>query len=156
MNTFAMVELRGGVLGKGSCEVVTAARQAADASGGGEVHALAIGGPGTAGAVEAVSRFGADVVVVVEHAALALYSPEVFAATAAARLKAGGYRAGFFSASAEGRDLAPRVAAALGVSLASDVTGFELSGDVGLARHPVYIGKAIARSEEHTSELQSR
>jgi electron transfer flavoprotein alpha subunit len=144
MNTLAVVELRRGALRKVSFEVVTAARAAADASGGGEVHALAIGGPGTAGAVEAVSRFGADVVVVVEHAALALYSPEVFAATAAARLKAGGYRAGFFSASAEGRDLAPRVAAALGVSLASDVTGFELSGDVGLARHPVYIGKAIA------------
>ena len=144
MNTLAVLELRGGALRKVSYEVVTAARQAADASGGGEVHALAIGGPGTAGAVEAVGRFGADLVVAVEHEALALYSPEVFAATAAARLKAGGYRAGFFGASAEGRDLAPRVAAALGVSLASDVTGFELSGDGVLARHPVYIGKAIA------------
>jgi electron transfer flavoprotein alpha subunit len=82
--------------------------------------------------------------VVVEHDALARYSPEVFAATAAARLKSGSFRAGFFSASAEGRDLAPRVAAALGVGLAADITGFELSGDALIARHPVYVGKAIA------------
>src|SRR5207244_4852230 len=111
---------------------------------GGEVHALAIGGPGTAAAVEAVGRFGADLVVAVEHDALALYSPDVFAATVAARLQAGGYRAGFFSASAEGRDLAPRVAAALGVSLAADVTTFELTDEVLTARHPMYIGKAVA------------
>src|SRR6266545_1572327 len=144
MNALAMVELRNGALRKVSYEVVTAARQAADSSGGGEVHALAIGGPGTAGLVAELGRFGADGVVVVEHAGLARYSPEVCAATAAARLQAGGYRAGFFAASAEGRDLAPRVAAALGTALASDVTGFELSGDAVLARHPVYIGKAIA------------
>ncbi len=55
----------------------------------------------------------------------------------------GQYRAGFFAASAEGRDLAPRVAAKLGVSLASDVTGFELQGDSVLARHPAYTGKVI-------------
>jgi electron transfer flavoprotein alpha subunit len=144
MNTLAVVELRGGTLRKVSFEVVTAARTAADASGGGEVHALAIGGPGTAGVVGELGRFGADVVIVVEHPGLARYSPEVSAATAAARLQGGGYRAGFFAASAEGRDLAPRVAAALGGGLASDVTGFELSGDAVLARHPVYIGKAIA------------
>ena len=40
--------------------------------------------------------------------------------------KPGGYRAAFFSASAQGRDLAPRVAAKLDVPLASDVTAFEL------------------------------
>ena len=65
------------------------------------------------------------------------------AATAADRLRAGQYRAAFFSASAEGRDLAPRVAAKLGVGMASDVTGFELQGDALLAQHPAYTGKVI-------------
>jgi electron transfer flavoprotein alpha subunit len=67
----------------------------------------------------------------------------VFAATAADRLRAGAYRAAFFAASAQGRDLAPRTAAGLGVSLASDVTDFEIQGDAVLARHPAYIGKIV-------------
>jgi electron transfer flavoprotein alpha subunit len=80
---------------------------------------------------------------VVEDQGLSRYNPEVSAATAAERLRAGGYRAGFFPASAQGRDLAPRTAARLGVSLASDVTDFELQGDAVLARHPGYTGKVI-------------
>jgi electron transfer flavoprotein alpha subunit len=124
-------------------EAVTAARAAADSSGGGEVHALLIGAPGIAGRAEELGRFGADVVIVVEHPALDRYSPEVFAATAADRLRAGGYRAAFFAASAQGRDLAPRVAARLGVSLASDATEVELQSGAVVARHPAYTGKVI-------------
>ena len=41
-DTFAYAEARGGQLRKVALETVTAARQAADAGGGGEVHALAI------------------------------------------------------------------------------------------------------------------
>jgi electron transfer flavoprotein alpha subunit len=36
------------------------------------------------------------------------------------------------------------VAGALGLSLASDVTGFDLTGDDLIARHPAYTGKAVA------------
>ena len=141
--TFAYAEARGGRLRKVAFEAVTAARQAADASGGGEVHALVLGAPGMAAQAAELGRYGADQVTVVEHPALERYSPEVAAATAADRIRAGGYRAAFFSASAEGRDLAPRVAARLGVSLASDVTGFELQGDALTATHPAYTGKVI-------------
>jgi electron transfer flavoprotein alpha subunit len=142
-DTFAYAETRGGELRKVAFEAVTAARQAADASGGGEVHALVLDAPGIASKAEALGRYGADVVIVVEHAGLERYNPEIAAATAAERLRGGQYRAAFFSASAEGRDLAPRVAARLGVGLASDVTGFELKGDVVLAQHPAYTGKII-------------
>jgi electron transfer flavoprotein alpha subunit len=142
-STFAFAETRGGELRKVAYEAVTAARQAADASGGGEVHALLLGAPGIAARAAELGRYGADVVTVVEHPSLERYAPEVAAATAAERIKAGGYRAAFFSASAQGRDLAPRVAAKLGVPLASDVTAFELAGDVVLAQHPAYTGKVI-------------
>lgn len=142
-NTFAFAESRGGALRKAGFEAVTAARQAADATGGGEVHALVIGAPGIKEKADALGQYGADVVVVVEDAGLARYSPEAFAATAAARLEAGDFRAAFFSASAEGRDLAPRVAAVLGLPLASDVTAFEFDGDAVLAQHPAYAGKVI-------------
>ena len=141
--TFAFAETRGGELRKVAFEAVTAARQAADASGGGEVHALVLGAPGIAAKAEALGRYGADVIVVVEHAGLERYNPEVAAATAAEQLRAGQYRAAFFSASAEGRDLAPRVAAKLGAGLASDVTAFEIQGDSLLAQHPAYTGKVI-------------
>ena len=141
--TFAFAESRDGNLRKVAFEAVTAARHAADATGGGEAHALLLGAPGIAARAEELGRYGADVVFVVEHEGLARYNPEAFAATAAERLRAGDYRAAFFPASAQGRDLAPRTAAALGVSLASDVTDFELQGDAVLARHPGYTGKVI-------------
>jgi electron transfer flavoprotein alpha subunit len=141
--TFAFAESRDGAPRKVAFEAVTAARQAAEASGGGEVHALLVGAPGIAARAEELGRFGADVVTVVEHPGLEHYSPETIAATAVARLKAGGYRAAFFAASAQGRDLAPRVAAQLGLSLASDVIDFELRDDAVFARHPGYTGKVV-------------
>jgi electron transfer flavoprotein alpha subunit len=137
----AFAEARAGVLRKVAFEAVVAARQAADSSGGGEVHAALIGAPGVAQTAEILGRHGADVVFVVEHPALERYSPEVYAATLAERIKSGGYRGAFFTASADGRDLAPRVAARLGVSLASDVTEFEFQGDALIAQHPAYTGK---------------
>ena len=140
----AFAESRKGELRKVALETVTAARQAADASGGGEVHAIVFGPPGVAGRTEALSRHGADVVVTVEHPALDRYNPESIALTVAERLRSTEYRAGFFAASAQGRDLAPRVAGRLRVALASDVTGFELKDDVVVVRHPAYTGKVIA------------
>jgi electron transfer flavoprotein alpha subunit len=140
---FAFAESRDGNLRKVAFEAVTAARRAAEASGGGEVHALLLGSPGIAAKAGELGRYGANVVSVVEDPALAHYNPEACAATAAERIRAGGYRAAFFPASAQGRDLAPRTAAALGVSLASDVTDFELQGDAVVARHPAYTGKVI-------------
>jgi electron transfer flavoprotein alpha subunit len=142
-NTFAFAESRDGSLRKVAFETVTAARQAADATGGGEVHALLVGASGIAARAEELGRYGADLVVVVEHAALDRYNPEVVAAAAESRIRSGGYRAAFFPASAQGRDLAPRTAARLGVSLASDVTSFEIQGDAVVAQHPAYTGKVI-------------
>ncbi len=142
-NMLAFAESREGALRKVAFETVSAARSAADASGGGEVHALLVGAPGIAARADELGRYGADVVIVAEHAALDHYSPEVYAATTADRLRAGGYRAGLFAASAQGRDLSPRVAARLGVSLASDVIDFEIQADAVIARHPAYTGKVI-------------
>jgi electron transfer flavoprotein alpha subunit len=141
-DTFAFAESRGGELRSVARETVTAARRAAEATGGGTVHALVIGASGIQAKAAELGRFGADVITVVEHAGLERYSPEVFAATAAARIRAHDYRAAFFAASAEGRDLAPRVAAGLERTLASDVTSFDVQGDGFIARHAVYAGKA--------------
>jgi len=143
-NIFAFVESRGAELRKVGLEAVTAARMLADKSGGGEVHALVLGPPGIAAKASQLGQYGADVVIAVEHAGLTNYNPEVATATAADRIRSGGYRAAIFSTSAQGRDLAPRVAARLGVSAVTDVLSFELEGDTVLVRHPVNIGKVIA------------
>jgi electron transfer flavoprotein alpha subunit len=143
-NVFAFVETRGTDVRKVGLEAVTAARMLAEKSGGGEVHALLLGPPGIAARAAQVGQYGADTVIVVEHAGLANYSPEVATATAAARIKSGGYRAAVFSTSAQGRDLAPRVAARLGVSVVTDVLSFEIEGDTIVVRHPMNIGKVIA------------
>ena len=143
-NVFAFAETRGGELRKVGLEAVTVARRLADATGGGEVHAMLVGAPGVERHAAALGAHGADVVLVVADAGLAQYSPEVAAATAADRIKSGGYRAAVFSASAQGLDLAPRVAAKLGVGLASDVVGVQASGDAISVRHPVNTGKVFA------------
>jgi len=143
-NIFAFVESRGSELRKVGLEATTAARLLADASGGGEVHALVIGPPGIAAKADQIGQHGADVVIVVEHAGLGNYNPEVATATAVERVKAGGYRAAVFSTSAQGRDLSPRVAARLGVSIVTDVLSFEVEGEAIVVRHPLNIGKVIA------------
>jgi electron transfer flavoprotein alpha subunit len=139
----AFAETRGRELRKVALEAVSAARQLADTSGNAEVHAMLIGSSGLATHAGALGSHGADLVIAVEHPALERYNPEVFSATVADRLQSGGYQAGIFSASALGKDLAPRVAASLGVSLASDVTSFEKQGDDVLVRHPAYTGKVV-------------
>jgi electron transfer flavoprotein alpha subunit len=141
MPILAFAESRGGEPRKVALEAVSAARRAADDSGSGEVHAVVIGRPGMATRVQALGQHGADLTFVVEHPDLDRYSPEVFTATLAERIRSEKYRAVFFAASAQGRDLAPRVAARLKVSMASDVTGFELKGDAILVQHPAYTGK---------------
>lgn len=138
----AVVEQRDGALRKVSNEVVGAARTIADAVGA-EVHAVLIGPAGVAGSAGELGRYGADRVLVVENDALANYSPDVAAATIAAQA-AGDTFAVVFAASAQGRDLAPRVAAKLDVPLAADVTAIDASGGELKVTRPVYSGRAFA------------
>ena len=152
MNTvLAVLEQRDGALRNVSQEVVTGARRLADALGG-TVEALVLG----AGSVKGVDRlggFGADKVLTVTNAAFGTYAPEAQSEVIADRVKAGGYRAVVFAASATGKDLAPRVAARLGVALAQDITDLAVEGGGGggggggavTVIRPVYAGKALLK-----------
>jgi len=142
-HVLAVLEQRDGALRKVSHEVVTGARRLADALGG-EVHALVL----AAGAVqgtEASGRYGADKVIVATHAGFGQYAPEGYARTVAERVRSGGYTAVVFAASAQGKDLAPRVAARLGVPLAADVTDVVVDGGAVIVTRPVYAGKALLK-----------
>jgi electron transfer flavoprotein alpha subunit len=142
-NILAFAESRGGELRKVAFEAVTVARQLAAAAGG-EVHAVLVGGPGVATKAALLSGFGADAVFVTEHEGFATYNAEATAALVAARAGDGSYRAVVFSASAQGKDLAPRVAAKLRVPMVADALSVSLDGDAMLATHFAYAGKIIA------------
>ncbi|MBK6455043.1 MAG: electron transfer flavoprotein subunit alpha/FixB family protein [Gemmatimonadetes bacterium] len=141
-NVLAFAEARGGELRKVAFEAVTAARQVADQIGG-EVHAILVGAPGIAAKAAALAEYGADVVIVSEHAGFTHYSPEATAALVADRVKDGDYRAVVFSASQQGKDLAPRTAAKLRSAIATDVTSFAVSADAVIVTHPGYTGKVV-------------
>jgi electron transfer flavoprotein alpha subunit len=140
-HVLAVLEQRDGALRKVSFEVVTGARRLADALGA-EVHALVIAsGPVTG--VDGTARFGADKVIMVTGDGFARYAPEGCAAVVADRARSGGYAAVVVAATAMGKDLAPRVAAKLGVSLVGDVTDLTVDGGAVVATRPVYAGKAL-------------
>ena len=140
-NVLVFAESRGGELRKIALEAVSAARALADATGGGEVHALVADAPGIAAKVGPLGAHGADVVIAVESANFANFARESVAATIAERAKAGSYRAIVLGFSAQGRDLGPRIAAKLDVPIASDITEFSASGDSLTVKHPGYANK---------------
>ena len=143
-HVLAILEQRDGVLRKVSHEVVTGARRLADALGGGEVHAL-VCAAGPIGGAEVAGRYGADKVVTAAIPAFAQYAPEGYARTIAEYAQAGSYSAVLLAASAQGKDLAPRVAARLGRPLAADITELAVEGGAVVVTRPAYAGKALLK-----------
>src|SRR3954471_6488931 len=135
-NILVYAESRGGDFRKVAFEAVTAARALADKVGG-EVHAIVCGPAGIAAKADQLAKYGADVVVVAEHAGFANYAREAVATTVAARAKSG-YRAVIVGFTAQGRDLGPRLAAKLDAPIASDVISIDGSADKLTVRHPGY------------------
>ncbi len=140
-NVLAVCEARDGALRKVSREAVTAARLLADALGG-TVDALVMGAPGVDAAGAQLGECGADRVLVAADAAFAKYAPDACAATVAARAR-DGYAAIVLTASATGKDLAPRIAVRADAPLAMDVTALAVEGGRVVATRPVYAGKAV-------------
>jgi len=141
----AVCEHRDGTLRKISHEVVTGARRIGEA-----VEAVVCAAGPVQGA-DQLGRFGADTVVTLTNASFARYAPEGYAQAIAERAKAGGYSAVIFAASATGKDLAPRVAAKLGVGLAADCTDLAADGGAIVATRPVYAGKALLKVKVATT-----
>jgi electron transfer flavoprotein alpha subunit len=137
----AVLEQRQGALRKVSLEVLAAARKVADGVGA-TVDAVVIG-PGSVTGTEGLGAAGADRVLHASHSDFSLYQPDGYAATIASI--AADYQAIVFAATATGKDLAPRVAAKLGVGCVTDVTELSVDGGKVAAVRPVYAGKALQR-----------
>ena len=112
-------------------------------------QASAIGGPivgvccaASDPGLAALGESGAERVLFARHEAFAVYDGAGYAQAVAAAARATNAKLVIFGASSMGKDLAPRVAALLGVGLASDCTTLAQVGGRLVATRPVFAGKA--------------
>ena len=142
-NVLVIAEQRDGVLKKVTFEMLGVAGTLA-AGTGGSAEAVLLGA-GVGGLANALAQHGASKVYVADDPTLAIYSSEGYANTLAALIGKAQPAIVLAGATAMGRDLAPRLAAKLGVGVASDCIAFEMEGGRLLATRPIFAGKALAR-----------
>ncbi|HEX7828950.1 MAG TPA: electron transfer flavoprotein subunit alpha/FixB family protein [Thermoanaerobaculia bacterium] len=129
-------EIKDGKLKKASREALSIGRKLAEAAGG-ELVAFAT----DAAAAADAGRYGATKVYV---AAAGDYATEPYTSAVVQVVKDVQPSVLLFAGTANGRDLAPRVAARLNVGVASDVDRLEWTDGKLRARRPVYSGKVFA------------
>jgi electron transfer flavoprotein alpha subunit len=132
------VEQRNSEVRKASLQALSEAKRQ-----GGAVSAV-LPGSGVGDAAAGLGAWGADKVYVADDPNLGLYSSDGYAEVVLKAAEQAQPNAIFFAGTAMGRDLAPTVAARLGVGAIPDAVGLALNGDSFSVRRPVYSGKAIA------------
>jgi electron transfer flavoprotein alpha subunit len=141
MNILVVAEIQQGVLKGTTKAAITFARAAAQAVPGSSFSILAIGGPGTKTAAEGLADYGAAKILMAEDASLANYVAERYAPTVAA--VAGAFDVVCATASSYGKDLVPRVAAALDASYAGDCSGVAAEAGALVYKRPMYAGNVF-------------
>ncbi len=134
-------EIREGRVKKSSLETLAEARRRAEELGW-EVVAVAFGSSVEEQAPSLLAQ-GAKKVVFLQGNGLDRYSPEKYSYHLHELIQEWQPGAVFFAATAMGRDLAPRLAAKLGVGLASDCTKIAVTNGALEFTRPVYAGKAL-------------
>ena len=142
-NVLVITEQRDGVLKKVAFEMLGAGAGLAAALGGSVEAALL--GSGLDGLPDTLAQHGATKIYVADDDSLATYSSEGYTNTLAALIGKVEPAIILLGATAMGKDLAPRLAARLGVGLASDCTALEIDAGRLLATRPIFAGKALAR-----------
>lgn len=142
MSILVFIEQRDGKVRSVSREALGVAVRLAEGIGGPVVGVCAAtADPGLA----ALGDAGADKVLLATHEAFVRYDASGAVAAVVAAVEAVKPKLLLFPASAMGKDVAPRVAARLGVGLATDCTAIDVDGDRLVASRPVYAGKAVQR-----------
>lgn len=144
MSVIAFAEQSGGSLRQVALETVTAARRLADSIGG-DVTAVLLGPASIKDQAGQLAAFGADTVLLGTADELGEYAPKAYVKLLTQAIEEGRPRAVLFSASAQGKDLAPRVAARLKVGLASDVVEISAEDDRIVVVRPIFAGKVLQR-----------
>ena len=110
----------------------------------GEDVAAVLLGAGVESLANELAGMGAKKVYLADDAKLGQYAPDAYSKIVVDLVKQNEPSVLLFGNSAVGKDLAPTVAAKLGVGMCSDCTGVEVGDDNKVAfTRPIYAGKAI-------------
>jgi electron transfer flavoprotein alpha subunit len=139
MTIYCFVESAGSELRAASREALSAARSLKEKGLGSSVTAILPGGQ----AADDAAAHGADEVLCLTG--LDAYSGDGWAGLIAAQLKSRDAGLILLAHTAQGRDLAPRLAAALGISQHSDCTELEAAGSELLLTRPIFAGKVLLK-----------
>ena len=138
-----VAELREGEIRKVSYEIISEGRRLADKLGQ-KVTALLIGSNVQEKASK-LGHYGADKVIVADDPRLQNYTADAYVPLVADLVKANDPAILIIGASVQGKDLAARLSAKLGVGMAQDCTAFSIESGKFVATRPVYAGKAYAK-----------
>jgi len=148
----ALAEQSEGRLRKAAFEAICAAHQTATRVGT-EAGAV-IAGCGISGLASEISRFGISKVFLLDSPELAQYSAESYSAALAGLVRQEKPEVLILSATAQGRDLAPRLAARIQAGLLQDCTRLEVDDQRRIVgTRPVFAGKALEQTLAENSEL---
>jgi electron transfer flavoprotein alpha subunit len=132
-----------GEVKKATLSAITFAKQAAPAIGGG--FSILVLGAKAQQAAASLTGFGAAKVLVCEDASLGKYTAEQFCPTVAEVGKA--FSLLVATATSQGKDLMPRVAARLDAAYAGDCSSVIVEGQKLLYKRPMYAGNAFGTTE---------
>jgi electron transfer flavoprotein alpha subunit len=141
-NVLVYAEHAHGHIPKATAVAVTAGKQLAAISGGQTI--LVVLGSGIGEVARQAANLGADKVVTIDSDAVGHALADVSALTLKAVAEAVGANTVVFAATSKGRDIAPRLAAAMDAAIASDVT--EINADGTFVR-PMNAGNVFATVE---------
>ncbi len=141
MKILAVVEQRDNKFKKNAYEVAATAQAIANQTSG-TVTVLAIGNAVQTIAAE-LGGYGTSKVIAVQHPKLENYSATAYAKIVAEIATKEQATVVLISATAAGKDFAPRVAVKLDAGIAADVTALKIENGEIIATRPVYAGKAL-------------
>jgi electron transfer flavoprotein alpha subunit len=136
-------EIKAGKIKKTAFELASEGRKLADQLGG-TLTACLMGSQAEQFAPD-LARYGVDTVYVAESPQLDTYNSEYYAQALAHLIGEKKPDMVLISHSMQGKDLAPRTAAKLGVAAMADCVSFELEGTNLVGKRPMYAGKCYAQ-----------
>jgi electron transfer flavoprotein alpha subunit len=142
-NVMIYGEIKGGKIKKTAFELASEGRRLADKLGG-TLAAVLMGSQAEQYAPD-LARYGVDTVYISEGKELETYNSEYYSQALAQLISEKKPEIVLIGHSMQGKDLAPRTAAKLGVAAIADCVSFELDGTKLVGNRPMYAGKCYAQ-----------
>lgn len=137
-----IAEQQDGAFRKVTFEALSEGKRIAGETGG-ELKALVLGS-NIGGIAPELGKYGADAILVADDPTLAEYVTDLYTDAAAQVIAAQGPAVVLMGATAQGRDLAARLAARLDAAVAMDCVALKTDGGNLVATRPMYGGKVLA------------